>query len=100
MTGLFFSKIADMTGSGNSSRPADRAHLFCCRTVEGYLSSRDRVDIFHACEEVVLRRFQAPSPDLLLCSNRCHALVLCLHWTTAVLRLCVVVYSTESEARL
>nr|GMD92031.1 hypothetical protein Iba_chr14eCG5180 [Ipomoea batatas] len=35
-------------GSGNSSRPADRAHLFCCRTVEGYLSSRDRVDIFHA----------------------------------------------------
>nr|GMC47303.1 hypothetical protein Iba_chr01aCG10080 [Ipomoea batatas] len=51
-------------------------------------------------EEVVLRRFQAPNPDLLLCSNRCRALVLCLHWTTAVLRLCVVVYSTESEARL
>nr|GMD81349.1 hypothetical protein Iba_chr13eCG10760 [Ipomoea batatas] len=35
--------------SGNSSRRADREHLLCCRTVEGYLSSRDRVDIFHSC---------------------------------------------------
>nr|GMD27097.1 hypothetical protein Iba_chr08dCG10510 [Ipomoea batatas] len=46
---------ANLRESGNSSRPADRAHLFCCRTVEGYLSSRDRVDIFHAFSTPVFK---------------------------------------------